>query len=340
MNNLCTRDDFRKEVFNRDGHKCIVCKAPAADAHHLIERRLWGDGGYYLNNGVSLCAEHHLKAEDTTISCEELRKLAGITQVIVPEHFTVSQRYDKWGNPILDNGQRMIGELYFEEPVQKMLAQGNVLNLFTKYVKYPRTYHFPWSPGISSDDKVMSDLSVFEGRDVVVTAKLDGENTSMYNDYLHARSLTYKPHDSRSYVKQIHASICQDIPEGWRICGENLYAEHSIHYNNLPGYFLVFSIWNHHNICLAWDETVEWSSLLGLPTVPVLYRGPWNERLIRGLYTSELNGDPCEGYVVRLSCSFHYKNFKTSVAKVVRAGHVTTDEHWLEKTVTPNQLKR
>ena len=38
----------------------MVCKKPAVDAHHLLERRLWPDGGYHLDNGVSLCAEHHL----------------------------------------------------------------------------------------------------------------------------------------------------------------------------------------------------------------------------------------------------------------------------------------
>jgi hypothetical protein len=35
---------------------------------------------------------------------------------------------------------------------------------------------------------------------------------------------------------------------------------------------LVFSIWNEQN-ALSWDETVEWAELLGLFTVPVLWRG-------------------------------------------------------------------
>ena len=28
------RDIFREAVFDRDGHKCVVCQAPAKDAHH------------------------------------------------------------------------------------------------------------------------------------------------------------------------------------------------------------------------------------------------------------------------------------------------------------------
>jgi 5-methylcytosine-specific restriction endonuclease McrA len=83
---LLTRNEFREAVFKRDGYCCVVCKKPAKDAHHIIERRLWDDGGYYLDNGVSLCEEHHLKAEMTILTCEELRDLAGIQKAIVPEH--------------------------------------------------------------------------------------------------------------------------------------------------------------------------------------------------------------------------------------------------------------
>ncbi len=50
-----TRDDFRNAVFARDNHRCVICGEPAKDAHHILERRLFPDGGYYLNNGASLC---------------------------------------------------------------------------------------------------------------------------------------------------------------------------------------------------------------------------------------------------------------------------------------------
>lgn len=45
-----------------------------------------------------------------------------------------------------------------------------------KRYKYPRTYHLSSSPGKTSDDKVISDMSEFEGKEVVVTEKMDGEN--------------------------------------------------------------------------------------------------------------------------------------------------------------------
>ena len=83
---LLTRDAFREGVFKRDGHKCVNCGADAVDAHHIIERRLFDDGGYYLNNGASVCTPCHIKSEQTVISCEDLREKAGITKIVLPGH--------------------------------------------------------------------------------------------------------------------------------------------------------------------------------------------------------------------------------------------------------------
>ena len=102
------------------------------------------------------------------------------------------------------------------------------------YFKYPRTFHLPWSPGVNRDDQILVGVDYFRGQQVIVTEKLDGENTSMYSDHFHARSLDSRHHPSRAWVKTLHGGIKHEIPSGWRICGENLYARHSIHYRGLP----------------------------------------------------------------------------------------------------------
>jgi len=173
-----------------------------------------------------------------------------------------------------------------------------VLHLFSDRVKYPRTPHLPWSPGLAADDIAVADLRTFADREVVVTAKMDGANTTLYRDGIHGRSVTSAAHPSQSWVKQLHAQIAYDIPQGWRICGENLYAKHSIHYQHLRSYFQVFSVWNERNVCLSWTETEEWAELLGLTLVTVFYRGPWDETRIRALAQTTLYGDDLEGYVV------------------------------------------
>ena len=58
------RENFRNEVFKRDGFKCRVCKKEGElDAHHITDRNEMPMGGYILENGISLCSECHLKAE-------------------------------------------------------------------------------------------------------------------------------------------------------------------------------------------------------------------------------------------------------------------------------------
>lgn len=209
----------------------------------------------------------------------------------------------------------------------------------TSRVKYPRTYHLPWSPGMTDDDRMMEDVAFFTGQRVVVTAKLDGENTTLYTDYVHARSLEFQPHPSRDRVKALHGTVGYEIPKGWRVCGENLFAKHAIHYHRLPAYFLVFSIWNERNVCLGWDDTLVWVQLLDLKTVPILYDGIWDEDLIRKLYTPTLDGDECEGYVVRVASEFHHRDFRRRVGKYVRASHVSVDGgHWMNKIVISNEI--
>ena len=165
---LLTRDQFRAAVFQRDKYLCVCCKNNGQDAHHIIERRLFPDGGYYIDNGATLCGECHIKAEQTILTVEEIRIAAGINTVILPPHAYNDQQYDKWLNPILENGMRVKGELFEDVSVQKVLEP--VLHLFTDKVKYPRTYHLPWSPGATKDDKILSnDIISSWNWEVVIT---------------------------------------------------------------------------------------------------------------------------------------------------------------------------
>lgn len=210
--------------------------------------------------------------------------------------------------------------------------------MFSQRYKYPRTPHLSFSPGVNSDDLKLDRHSIFDNCQVVVTEKLDGENTTLYRDYLHARSLDSRHHPSRAWVKALQASIGHNIPEGWRICGENLYARHAIAYEDLSSYFYLFSIWNEYNYCLGWLETEEWAEMLGLELPAILYRGAWNEKKLKEI-AANLDLEKCEGFVVRNIEQFHYRDFSHNVAKWVRSNHVQTDEHWMYKEVVPNLLE-
>lgn len=341
MSILLTREEFKRQVFLRDKNKCICCSAPAVDAHHIIDRSLFEDGGYYIDNGVSLCADHHLQAEYTTLSCKELRKTAGITTILLPEHLDTEEEWDHWGNIILPTGVRLKGELFFLENVQKALKEGGAISIFMPYVKYSRTYHLPTSPNLQNDDRQHQNVDELMKSPIIGSIKLDGENTSIYSDYIHARSVDSKHHESRAWVKALHGQIKHEIPDGWRISGENVFAKHSIHYQHLKSYFYVFSIWNERNEALSWAETEEYCDILGLHTVPVFCRGILSLEDVQKEFDNycACSPDPVEGYVIRNSGTIPYHRFKNMTAKYVRANHVQTEEFWMSQPVVPNIIE-
>jgi hypothetical protein len=218
--------------------------------------------------------------------------------------------------------------------------------------KYPRTPHLGWSPGSDEDDiAIERGAALFSCSDVVVTLKMDGENTTVYPDgTCHARSVDSISHPSRTWMRAQAANLGAQLPDRWRLCGENLYAVHSIRYDDLSPWFYVFSIWDgtraggstgyadltDGGIALDWDTTCEWAELLGTPTVPVIYRGPFDAKVITAAF--EPHRAHHEGYVVRDAGEIRADEFNQRAAKWVRAQHVQTDEHWLDKAVEVNGL--
>ncbi|MBR5950046.1 MAG: RNA ligase family protein [Actinomycetaceae bacterium] len=208
-------------------------------------------------------------------------------------------------------------------------------------IKYPRTPHLPFSLGVGEDDRVLASDEQFAGEEVIVSVKMDGENTSVYADgTVHARSLDSKHRDYHSWLLQDVQNWCYSLPEDVRVCGEYLFARHSIAYNKLPSYFLVFSVWQ-ERICLAWDDMLDVLCGLGdhAPmTVPVLYRGVYDIEVIRKIAEQTVS-DGQEGVVVRKACSFTRDAFGENVAKYVRANHVQTDTHWMFAKIVKNELE-
>ncbi|HLF06591.1 MAG TPA: RNA ligase family protein, partial [Thermoplasmata archaeon] len=133
------------------------------------------------------------------------------------------------------------------------------------------------------------------------------------------------------------------IPRGHSVFAEWCYATHSIRYSALPDFLLVIAAREDFSgQWLSWSGTARLAAGLGIPAVPELWRGtPMDQNALRAasdrvaLSTSECGGDR-EGLVVRLAGPF--KELPKSMAKWVRAGHVTTDEHWTRAKIEKNAL--
>jgi len=127
---LLTREEFDRQVKARSRGRCVCCSLPAVDAHHILERKLWPDGGYYLLNGAAVCEVHHWRAETTLLSVEDVRAAAGIQEILLPPRFEPTARYDKWGNRIRADGMREPGPLFEDTGCRKVLGHAGLLGLF------------------------------------------------------------------------------------------------------------------------------------------------------------------------------------------------------------------
>ena len=67
------RENFRSSCLKRDLFSCVVCRTRKyskedLDVHHITDRNEMPQGGYVLENGITLCPPCHLKAEFYHIS--------------------------------------------------------------------------------------------------------------------------------------------------------------------------------------------------------------------------------------------------------------------------------
>lgn len=210
--------------------------------------------------------------------------------------------------------------------------------------KYGRTFHYPFSPGTTSDDRInfayWQDVSTIET--LLHTEKLDGENTCLNQYGVFARSHAAPTrHPWANYLKERWNSIKNDLGD-LEIFGENLYAIHSIEYLEIETHFYVFGI-RYLDQWLSWEEVKFYSTLLDFQTVPELnITTPVNqnefeaeilnivsqESILKSLDVHSQEACTMEGIVSRNTASYPVMSFKENVFKYVRKDHVKTDQHW------------
>lgn len=209
----------------------------------------------------------------------------------------------------------------------------------TVSTKYPRTYHFPFSPGLQNDDKRVGEdwFDYLRDKELVLTEKLDGQNQYISKDGVYARShaaFTENPWDRNLTEPGGIYDQCKNyLSEDEGIYGENLYAIHSIEYTELPAYFFMFAVRDSEKF-YSHQEFIEMSEIVGIPTVPILEIRKFStpkeleERINYWMAQGSKFGPVIEGIVVKNTESFPVEDFQYNVIKYVRANHVQTDEHW------------
>lgn len=199
-----------------------------------------------------------------------------------------------------------------------------------------------------------------------LSEKLDGQNNCFNRYGVFARSHTapsIHPWDKPLVDRwQLFKNDLGDL----EIFGENMYATHSIKYTKLESFFYVFGV-RHKGVWLPWEEVCFYANMLDFPVVPtieikvplkdfyketipenVLLEDWFKENLgmtwVESTKTSGLlggvdivTGKPAsEGFVVNAIEGGLMNGGIIPVAdnefntlfKVVRPGHINTDEHW------------
>lgn len=211
--------------------------------------------------------------------------------------------------------------------------------------KYGRTYHYPFSPGTTSDDRINEDYwcDLQKIKTLVHTEKLDGENNCLNKWGVFARSHaapTTSPWTAT--IRGLWQQIKGDLGD-LEIFLENLYAVHSLGYQALDHHFYVFAV-REKDRWLSWEEVAFYAGLLDLPTVPLIEIEP--TPAVRSIFEQKIlnmvnkpgalapvdtiTGKPCtmEGIVSRNADAFSTNAFVHNVFKWVRKNHVKTTEHW------------
>lgn len=360
------RQKFREQCRDRDNNECIVpwCDGSAEDVHHIIERKLWDDGGYIPNNGASVCNYHHRHAEKNNIPPQAFWMWAGIENPPLPGSVD-SADVDKWGES-------------FETP------PGQDKREYAKYQSSRHMLPLYWhdeetvaKERMEHDDTGLETIDDFVGVPLVVTHKIDGGNMMVVSGSGHpvrARNgKTPKEHMKPMYGEgglYWENEVNQKLPENLQVFGEWVYAKHSIHYgcdcepkcedvgpflSELTGredgaaYFQVFGVYNTDlNMWLSWPETETVADVLGFPTTPVIYcessddnatfetEHEAKDELVR--YARNVIDSGGEGIVVRSKFPFHYGQFSNKLGKYVRENHVKTDEHWSAREIVENRV--
>lgn len=215
--------------------------------------------------------------------------------------------------------------------------------------KYPRTFHLPFSPGATNDDKIAKNVDFLLNTPLILLEKIDGSNLSINKDNVFARTHSGPPkHYSFNFAKSIHASIKHKLVDGLDYFGEYCYAKHSIAYSELPGYFLLFGIRAYidgNGWWKSWGSVKSFAKTLDIPTVPELEKiqvssaKELQKAVEKHMNEPSVCGGEREGIVVRLAEAFSVREFSKANLKYVRQNHVQTSEHWMNQEIIPNKLK-
>ena len=221
------------------------------------------------------------------------------------------------------------------------------------FFRFPHTPHIAWlGKGTPRDDKVLASLEVVSllSGPVVVEEKIDGANLGISvnqdgrlrlqnrGDYLR------KPFSGQfkklsAWIGLRENDLISMLGNSLILFGEWCAARHSVAYDRLPDWFIVFDIYNSstRRFCST-KRRNELATLLELPVVSEVLRGKTTLPSLKDLVLnnpSQYRDGMMEGLVIRQES----EDWLETRAKLVRPDFTQAiDEHWRRRDLEWNKL--
>jgi ATP-dependent RNA circularization protein (DNA/RNA ligase family) len=221
------------------------------------------------------------------------------------------------------------------------------------FFRYPHTSHLAWlGEGQPRDDKVLSpaDAKMLLSEAVVVEEKLDGANLGLSLSpagSLRAQNRSHflaEPYTGQffrlaSWLTLHTHALCPALTPDLILFGEWCAARHSLSYDRLPDWFLLFDV-------LDRSQRAFWSSPrrnalakeVGLSCVPQVAHGRISLQNLENMLATESSRyrqGPLEGLVVRSEsadwCRYRAKLVRPDFAQAI-------DAHWRKRTIEWNRV--
>ena len=225
----------------------------------------------------------------------------------------------------------------------------------TDFFRFPTTPHLAWlaQDGMPRDDKVLSpaEAQALLSGDVVVEEKLDGanlglslspdgtvlaQNRGQYLGEPYVGQFARLP----AWLAQHESSLLAVLRPELMLFGEWCAARHSLDYDTLPDWFLLFDIYDRSKRRF-WSTSRRnaLASEAGLSTVPRVSSGRTTlaalKQLVMDTPSRYRAGLPLEGVVVRRESA----EWCEARAKLVRPDFAQAiDTHWSKRTIDWNRV--
>lgn len=225
----------------------------------------------------------------------------------------------------------------------------------SNFFRFPSTPHLTWlaNDSMPRDDKVLSltEAQVLLSSDVVVEEKLDGanlglslasdgtlsaQNRGQYLDEPHSGQFTRLS----AWLTQHETGLRTVLRPELILFGEWCAARHSLGYDALPDWFLLFDVYD-RNAKRFWSTSRRniLATQAKLTTVPCLFQGHTTLSALKQLMMESSShyrtGLPLEGIVIRRESA----DWCETRAKLVRPDFTQAiDIHWRKRTIEWNRI--